>query len=153
MTLGKMILRRKKAVSPVIATILLIALTVTAAAIVYFVVVPLLQKKPELVIVSPAHVTGDNSQIQFTIQNIGTGEASLDPESDFTLYYSNSTGEGNIPINVLDNTGTDISDTITISSQGETTIIFDLEGDTYTEFATGTTYTIGVSDATVDYTY
>jgi flagellin-like protein len=32
--------RRRKAVSPVIATILLIALTVTAAAIVYFVVVP-----------------------------------------------------------------------------------------------------------------
>ncbi|MHA1366961.1 MAG: archaellin/type IV pilin N-terminal domain-containing protein, partial [Candidatus Heimdallarchaeota archaeon] len=39
MSLGKMILKRKKAVSPVIATILLIALTVTAAAIVYFVVV------------------------------------------------------------------------------------------------------------------
>ena len=40
--------RRRKAVSPVIATILLIALTVTAAAIVYFVVVPLLRGNPEL---------------------------------------------------------------------------------------------------------
>lgn len=44
----KNIFRNKRAVSPVIATILLIALTVSAAAVVYFVVVPLLNQETEI---------------------------------------------------------------------------------------------------------
>ena len=44
----KNIFKNKKAVSPVVATILLIALTVSAAAVVYFVVVPLLNDDPEI---------------------------------------------------------------------------------------------------------
>ncbi|MHA1462148.1 MAG: archaellin/type IV pilin N-terminal domain-containing protein [Candidatus Heimdallarchaeota archaeon] len=42
------IFKNKKAVSPVVATILLIALTVSAAAVVYFVVVPLLNQDVEI---------------------------------------------------------------------------------------------------------
>ena len=44
----KWLFKNKKAVSPVVATILLIALTVSAAAIVYFVVIPMLQQDEEI---------------------------------------------------------------------------------------------------------
>lgn len=44
----KNFLKNKKAVSPVVATILLIALTVSAAAVVYFVVVPMLRQGQEI---------------------------------------------------------------------------------------------------------
>ncbi|TFF99147.1 MAG: type IV pilin [Promethearchaeota archaeon] len=154
MSLAKMILKRKKAVSPVIATILLIALTVTAAAIVYFVVVPMLQKKPELTIVNPGHVTGDNTKIRFTIQNIGSGEASLET-SDFSLSYSNDTHDGAIAatdLSVLDSEDAAI-DTISISSQGEVTIIYQITGGDHPRFYTGNVYTIDVSGKTIDYTY
>ncbi|MBD3189897.1 MAG: type IV pilin [Candidatus Heimdallarchaeota archaeon] len=151
MTLGKMILRRKKAVSPVIATILLIALTVTAAAIVYFVVVPLLQKKPELVITSPSHVTGNSSRIQFTIQNIGSGDASL-TQSDISLYDV----EGEIEYTVG---GTNILEIVSpdpwdgeILSQNELQVTIGI--DPNTPFETGNTYEIRVSGASAQtYTY
>ncbi|NHJ46496.1 MAG: type IV pilin [Asgard group archaeon] len=78
MNLGKLILKRKKAVSPVIATILLIALTVTAAAIVYFVVVPLLTAKPELVYLNPGKVPATTDEYQVTIQNNGGAVANIE---------------------------------------------------------------------------
>ena len=77
MTLGKMILKNKKAVSPVIATILLIALTVTAAAIVYFVVVPLLTPKPQLAATSYNFVTATQNQFSMTLENIGGADATI----------------------------------------------------------------------------
>ncbi|MEA2070286.1 MAG: archaellin/type IV pilin N-terminal domain-containing protein [Asgard group archaeon] len=148
MSLIKSIFRKKKAVSPVIATILLIALTVTAAAIVYFVVVPLFQKQPELVIESgPNHVTGQADQIQMTINNIGAGEASLDP-AEFTLTFDNGTS---IDINVLDNTGTEITEAITIGSQQSITLRIQIQNF---DFNTGTTYNIGIPTMDiVSYTY
>ncbi len=73
--------RRRKAVSPVIATILLIALTVTAAAIVYFVVVPLLRGNPELVLMDYELADTDASdladELTLTLNNIGTADANL----------------------------------------------------------------------------
>jgi len=73
--------RRRKAVSPVIATILLIALTVTAAAIVYFVVVPLLRGNPELVLMDYELADTDASdladELTLTLNNVGTAEATL----------------------------------------------------------------------------
>ena len=48
MNLFKSILKKKKAVSPVIATILLISITVAAAAVIYFVVVPYLNQEAEI---------------------------------------------------------------------------------------------------------
>lgn len=73
----------KRGVSPVIATILLIALTVTAAAIVYFVVVPLLQGNGELVLMSSWTLSDSDSDGNFdTLQgdlfNIGTQEITLE---------------------------------------------------------------------------
>jgi flagellin-like protein len=81
----------KRGVSPVIATILLIALTVTAAAIVYFVVVPLLQGKGEIVQMSGVTLT-DNDVDGFydtaTIElyNIGTDLVTLDEEVTLVIY-------------------------------------------------------------------
>ncbi|TET29008.1 MAG: type IV pilin [Candidatus Heimdallarchaeota archaeon] len=73
--------RRRKAVSPVIATILLIALTVTAAAIVYFVVVPLLRGNPELVLMDYELADTDASdladELTLTLNNVGTADANL----------------------------------------------------------------------------
>jgi len=76
MSLGKIILK-KRAVSPVIATILLIALTVTAAAIVYFVVVPLLRANPELVPISYGRVMGSNNKYDIEVRNDGGATANL----------------------------------------------------------------------------
>ena len=77
MSLGKMILKKKKAVSPVIATILLIALTVTAAAIVYFVVVPLFAQKAEISPISYGTEAGYNDRVYFEVKNIGGAAATF----------------------------------------------------------------------------
>lgn len=72
---------RRKAVSPVIATILLIALTVTAAAIVYFVVVPLFKTQAELVIMDyeleDTDATRYADELEVSFQNLGTGAAQI----------------------------------------------------------------------------
>lgn len=67
----------KRAISPVIATILLIALTVSAAAIVYFVVVPLLKGQGELVLMSSMNLLDTNDDgyfdtVEADLYNIGT---------------------------------------------------------------------------------
>jgi flagellin-like protein len=91
MNLGKLILKRKKAVSPVIATILLIALTVTAAAIVYFVVVPLLTAKPELVYLNPGKVPATTNQYEVTIQNNGGAVANIEALASIELVNDTDT--------------------------------------------------------------
>ncbi|MHA1556068.1 MAG: archaellin/type IV pilin N-terminal domain-containing protein [Candidatus Heimdallarchaeota archaeon] len=72
---------RRKAVSPVIATILLIALTVTAAAIVYFVVVPLLKGDGELVVMDydleNKNATPFADTFTVSINNIGTAAVTI----------------------------------------------------------------------------
>lgn len=73
----------KRGVSPVIATILLIALTVSAAAIVYFVVVPLLQGQGELVLMSSVTLTdedddGNFDTVEANLFNLGTDTVILD---------------------------------------------------------------------------
>ncbi|NHJ49746.1 MAG: hypothetical protein FK733_18285 [Asgard group archaeon] len=73
--------RRRKAISPVIATILIIALTVSAAAIVYFVVVPLLKGDGELVVLDYELEDTDASdladKLTISVQNIGTAIATI----------------------------------------------------------------------------
>ena len=91
MTLAKMILKKNKAVSPVIATILLIALTVTAAAIVYFVVVPLLTGSPELTSTSYGTVAGETDRFSVKLENIGQAEATIAEAVSF--YVTNTTGD------------------------------------------------------------
>ncbi|MGC9781500.1 MAG: type IV pilin N-terminal domain-containing protein [Candidatus Heimdallarchaeota archaeon] len=72
----KTLWRRRRAVSPVIATILIIALTVTAAAIVYFVVVPLLRGDGEIVvmgyILENTDATPFADTLTVSMNNIGT---------------------------------------------------------------------------------
>jgi flagellin-like protein len=148
MNLAKLILKRKKAVSPVIATILLIALTVTAAAIVYFVVVPLLQKKPQLTILeSPTAVVGETDAVEFTIGNIGSAAATI-VYTNIKLYDENDT---QLAINVTDDTGVPITENIQVAVNAEVTIRLVLDtGD----FLAGKSYTIkvpGLSD--IDFTY
>ncbi len=92
--LNKIFPRRKgnkRGVSPVIATILLIALTVTAAAIVYFVVVPLLQTKGEIVqmsgvSLSDTDIDGSYDKATVELYNVGTEVITLDENAVLTLY-------------------------------------------------------------------
>ena len=113
----KMILKRKKAVSPVIATILLIALTVTAAAIVYFVVVPLLQSNPELAYTEHGKVAGTSNEYEVTVVNNGGAEANLEGLVAFT--FTNSTGDYN-PTNVYKSISDEITIWPAVIAQGET---------------------------------
>ena len=91
MSLGKMILKKKKAVSPVIATILLIALTVTAAAIVYFVVVPLFAQTSELTPLSYGMEAGYTDRVYFEIKNIGGAPATFANLDAFTVTNATDT--------------------------------------------------------------
>ncbi|MFX0114011.1 MAG: Ig-like domain-containing protein [Candidatus Hodarchaeota archaeon] len=68
--------KRKRAVSPVIAAILLIGLTVAAGAIVFFIVLPLFDTAPELEVVA-SQSTIRYSQSETEIMQEGWGEASL----------------------------------------------------------------------------
>jgi flagellin-like protein len=83
----------KRAVSPVIATILLIALTVTAAAIVYFLVVPMLQGKSELVQIGMQELSDSDGDGQFDtvsipMMNIGTSGTTIDDSVTVIIYDS-----------------------------------------------------------------
>ncbi len=91
MSLGKIILKKKKGVSPVIATILLIALTVTAAAIVYFVVVPLFAQKSELSPLSYGLQSGSSDRVYFEIKNIGGAPATFVNLEAFTVTNTTDT--------------------------------------------------------------
>jgi len=122
----KMILKRKKAVSPVIATILLIALTVTAAAIVYFVVVPLLQANPELVATGYGKVSGTDNKYEVTIENNGGDSANLAGLTAIT--FTNTTDDYN-PTHVYYSISTEITTWPYVIAQGESvTLVFELGG-------------------------
>ena len=100
----------KRGISPVIATILLIALTVTAAAIVYFVVVPLFDGKGELVLMSSWSLTDSDGDGNFDtltgdLFNMGTKEITLDEGATVIVQESTSpilskANEPNQPIKV-----------------------------------------------------
>ncbi|UJG41089.1 MAG: DUF1080 domain-containing protein [Candidatus Heimdallarchaeum aukensis] len=82
----------KRAVSPVIAVVLLIALVTAAVAIVFFVVLPMVQGDPQLVVlkITPSDTDGDKRVDTLIIdyQNLGSGEAVI---SSIILYkYNNS---------------------------------------------------------------
>lgn len=69
---------RRRAVSPILATILLIALTVTATSIVYFIVVPLFNKRNlEARIYSIKDTNKDSQYDQITLWVANAGTASL----------------------------------------------------------------------------
>ncbi len=148
MSLGKMILRRKKAVSPVIATILLIALTVTAAAIVYFVVVPLLTGNPELVTTDYGKVTGTTDQYEIELENIGQDAANIANLEGFEL-----TNETDTYNPTAAHIGTDAITFPYVINQGDTvTIVLTFAGN----FTPGGQYTLTViydSGATLDISF
>lgn len=131
----KMILKRKNAVSPVIATILLIALTVTAAAIVYFVVVPLLQSNPVLAYTEHGKVAGTDNKYELTIVNNGGADANLAGLTSFT--FTNTTDDYN-PTHVYYSISTEITTWPYVIPQGDTvTLIFEMSG----AFTSGSQYT------------
>jgi len=131
----KMILKRKKAVSPVIATILLIALTVTAAAIVYFVVVPLLRANPELTYTDHGKVSGTSNKYEITIQNNGGADANLDGLTAFI--FTNTTDDYN-PAKVYYSISDEITTWPYVIAQGATVkLTFEMSG----AFTAGSQYT------------
>ncbi|NHJ46584.1 MAG: hypothetical protein FK733_02235 [Asgard group archaeon] len=81
----------KRGISPVIATILLIALTVAAAAIIYFVVVPVLRGESELIQMSTLTLTDTDADNKFDtittdLLNMGTDLATLDDTVSVIIY-------------------------------------------------------------------
>ncbi|MBN1329645.1 MAG: hypothetical protein JXA54_09245 [Candidatus Heimdallarchaeota archaeon] len=92
--INKIFLRKKgnkRAISPVIATILIIALTVTAGAVVYFVIVPLLQGNGELVLTSSLDLIDTNADgsfdaIEFDLYNIGTEFTTIKENVSVIIY-------------------------------------------------------------------
>ncbi|NHJ32138.1 MAG: type IV pilin [Asgard group archaeon] len=130
----KMILKRKKAVSPVIAPILLIALTVTAAAIVYFVVVPLLRANPDLVYTNHGKVAGTDNKYEIAIQNNGGADANLAGLTAFT--FDNGTAYN--PAHVYYSVADEITEWPYVIAQGSTvTLICEMSG----AFTGGSQYT------------
>ena len=58
---------KKRAVSPVIATVLLIALVTAAAAIVFLVVIPMLNPSPQAIVVGAVDISYDDLTGNFTV--------------------------------------------------------------------------------------
>jgi flagellin-like protein len=151
MSLGKLILKRKKAVSPVIATILLIALTVTAAAIVYFVVVPMLKGKAKLAITAHDKVLGSDTQYEITVENIGQAVATFDAHTAFQVVNETDTYN---PIAVSVG-GIAITYPYELNAGESATFIIELDGI----FTSGGTYTVkvvlsgGITAETQAFTY
>ena len=84
----------KRAVSPVVATVLLISLVVAASALVYFIVVPMLQGNSEVSMITTQWFdanTEDGEVVDtayITIQNTGTATAII---NNVTITISNGT--------------------------------------------------------------
>ena len=71
----KRLYHRRKAISPVVATLLLIALTVAAVALVYFVIIPIFQKHRIEISIDNIKDTNKDSlfdEISLYIVNTGT---------------------------------------------------------------------------------
>ncbi|NHJ04484.1 MAG: hypothetical protein EAX90_06650 [Candidatus Heimdallarchaeota archaeon] len=136
MTLGKLILKKNKAVSPVIATILLIALTVTAAAIVYFVVVPLLTGNPELTSTSYGTVAATTDRFTIKLENIGQAEATFAAITDFIA--SNTTDDYEATAVYIGTTA--VTFPYVLNAGESATFEFVISGD----FTAGSSYTIKI---------
>ncbi len=108
---------KKRAVSPVIATVLLIALVVAAVAIVYFVVFPMLQGEPSLVVVSTtlSDTNGDKrvDQILINYKNVGSSKAVI---SSITLYSYNTSLPWSIDKTLPFSVGTNKQEVVTLSA-------------------------------------
>ncbi|MEX2721671.1 MAG: type IV pilin [Candidatus Wukongarchaeota archaeon] len=93
--ISKLCKRRKRAVSPVVATVLLIAITVAAAAMVFFVVMPMIQGSAEP-LVGTNNTAGDNNgdylpeTFYIEVGNTGTDDVKID---SVTIKWVNGTAE------------------------------------------------------------
>ncbi|MHA1305023.1 MAG: archaellin/type IV pilin N-terminal domain-containing protein [Candidatus Heimdallarchaeaceae archaeon] len=113
----KLIKFKKRAVSPVIATVLLIALVVAAAAIVYLVVIPMLRGDPNLVVISTILVDSNSDkrvdEIKLNYQNLGSAKASI---TDITLYSYNTSLNWNIDKTLPYSIGANKQDVVTLTA-------------------------------------
>jgi len=87
----KCLLKRRKAVSTVVAAVLLIAITVVAVAVVWTMVLPMLTPKTKIDIISATFYDedGDNyaDKVEIKIQNKGTKSINIDTTSGLRAYY------------------------------------------------------------------
>jgi len=90
--MNRIILKSKRAVSPVIATVLLISLVVAASAMVYFIVVPMLkgQSTVNMIATQWFDTGGDNvaDRVYLTLQNTGSASARI-TELNITIETEN----------------------------------------------------------------
>ncbi len=86
---------RKRAVSPVVATVLLIAITVAAASMIWFVVVPMIQGSAEP-LVGESNTAGDDDGddlpeiFYIEVGNTGTEDVKID---SITIKWANATAD------------------------------------------------------------
>ncbi|NHJ32164.1 MAG: type IV pilin [Asgard group archaeon] len=91
----KRLYHRRKAVSPVVAALLLIALTVAAVALVYFVLIPMFRThKLEATIISVSDTNKDSLYDQITMQFANTGTQVVEIYN-LTIWISNYNDMGN----------------------------------------------------------
>lgn len=87
----KCLLRKRKAVSTVVAAVLLIAITVVAVAVVWTIVLPMLTPKAQIDIIQVTWEDrdGDNlaDKVVITIQNKGSKSISIDTTKGLQAYY------------------------------------------------------------------
>ncbi len=116
-------LMKKRAISPVIATVLLIGLVVAAAALVFFVVMPMLQPSgTALVTYNTGSYTSDGTNATFSFNVQASG-------ADITI------------IEVTSNNGTIVISELEIGN-GQTKTLTVSTGDT--QYVSGTSYTFTI---------
>ncbi|MHA1586056.1 MAG: archaellin/type IV pilin N-terminal domain-containing protein, partial [Candidatus Heimdallarchaeota archaeon] len=91
----KRLYHRRKAISPVVATLLLIALTVSAVALVYFVIIPIFQKHRIEISIDNIKDTNKDSlfdEISLYIVNTGTKTVEI---TNVTVWTATTSDLGN----------------------------------------------------------
>jgi len=86
----KCLLKRRKAVSTVVAAVLLIAITVVAVAVVWTMVLPMLTPKAKIditdVVFEDTNGNGYADKVTFTIQNTGTESLRINTDTGLRAY-------------------------------------------------------------------
>jgi flagellin-like protein len=154
------IIRRRRAVSPVIAAILLIGLAVAAAAVLFLFVLPAItaQAKVEFVsaVAADRNNDGELDKITVVVQNSGTA---ADTFSDGTISVTGWSAAGNIelpfgPTKELVFSTTDVTAQIEESASVSITLSFDITADisiTETDIDMDKAATLTQSDMLMDW--
>ncbi|MCE7743326.1 MAG: hypothetical protein GOP50_12820 [Candidatus Heimdallarchaeota archaeon] len=124
--MNRRIRKLKRAVSPVIATVLLISLVVAASAMVYFIVVPLLRGSASVNIVTTQWFDSDGDDVTdlvyITLQNSGSASTII---SNITITVNNDALAENIAIDNAELVVEELPLTLDVTARMDIAISFD----------------------------